>query len=99
MNGQKLFWTYIVANGKNGTIYAGHTDNLAQRIWQHREKTFPGFASRYNCHMLVWCESYDTRNEAFHRERSIKEWRRAWKVQLIETRNPDWKDLYDTLNQ
>jgi putative endonuclease len=98
MNGQKPFWAYIVANRKNGAIYAGHTDNLPVRIWQHRNKTFKGFASRYGCNQLVWCEAFDTREEAFLRERQIKDWRRSWKVQLIERTNPDWLDLADTIN-
>jgi putative endonuclease len=92
------FWTYIVASGKNGTIYVGHTDNLIERVWQHQTKAFKGFSARYGCTQLVWCEAFNTRDEAFARERQIKEWRRAWKIQLIEKTNPDWNDLSTTMN-
>jgi putative endonuclease len=102
MGGERMsrngFWVYIVASRKNGTIYVGHTDDLALRIWQHKTKAIPGFTAKYSCDRLVWCERLDTRDQAFHREREIKEWRRAWKIQLIETRNPDWNDLSDTMN-
>ena len=95
---RKGFWVYIVASRKNGTIYVGHTDDLALRIWQHKTKAIPGFTAKYGCNLLVWCERFEARDEAFLRERQIKEWRRAWKIQLIETRNPDWNDLSDTMN-
>jgi len=94
----KRFWVYIVASRKNGAIYAGHTDDLAVRIWQHKTGELPGFTDKYGCHILVWCEPLDTRDQAFRRERQIKDWRRSWKVQLIEARNPEWNDLYDTMN-
>jgi putative endonuclease len=95
---RKGFWVYIVASRKNGTIYTGHTDDLAERIWQHQTKAIPGFTAKYGCDQLVWCERFDTREQAFLRERQIKEWRRAWKTQLIEERNPDWNDLSETMN-
>ena len=98
MAGEKSFWVYIVASGRNGTIYTGHTDDLAHRAWQHRTKAIPGFTSRYNAAHLVWREAHDTREGAFLRERQIKKWNRAWKLKLIEEHNPDWRDLYDTLN-
>ena len=96
--GQKGFWVYIVASGKNGTLYVGHTDDLANRIWQHKTKAIPGFTAKYGCDQLVWCERFETREQAFIRERHIKEWRRSRKIQLIETRNADWNDLSDTMN-
>ena len=95
---QKRFWTYIVASGKNGTVYAGHTDDIAKRIWQHKTKAFRGFSAKYDCCILVWCEPFETRDQAFRRERQIKNWRRAWKVQLIEASNPNWDDLSDSMN-
>ena len=94
----KMFWTYIVASRKNGTIYTGHTDDLIKRIWQHQTKEFDGFTAKYGCDKLVWCEAFRTRQEAFSRERQIKEWRRAWKIQLIERTNPEWNDLSLTIN-
>lgn len=98
MNGQKSFWVYIVASARNGTIYTGHTDNLAERIWRHRAQETPGFTTKHNCARLVWREAHDTRESAFLRERQIKKWNRAWKIRLIEEQNPNWDDLYDTLN-
>ena len=89
------FYTYIVASRRNGTIYVGSTDGLIKRVWEHREKVRPGFSSRYGCTLLVWYEVFDTREGAFRRERRIKEWRRSWKLMLIEARNPGWRDLFD----
>ncbi|HEX4183867.1 MAG TPA: GIY-YIG nuclease family protein [Caulobacteraceae bacterium] len=93
------FYVYIVANRRNGTIYAGMTDNLARRIWEHRSKAIPGFTARYGCDRLVWYEVCETREGAFRRERQVKEWRRSWKLVLIEENNPTWTDIYETLNQ
>jgi putative endonuclease len=98
MIGDRPFWVYIVASQKNGTLYTGHTDDIAERIWQHRIKAILGFAAKYGCSRLVWCEPHPTRESAFTRERCIKEWRRAWKLQLIEAENPNWTDLYETIN-
>jgi putative endonuclease len=94
-----MFYVYIVASGRNGTLYTGMTDDLAKRIWQHKTKEIPGFTAKYGCDKLVWFEAHDTREAAFKRERNIKEWRRAWKLRLIEAANPDWDDLYETLNR
>lgn len=93
------FYTYLVCSVRNGTLYCGHTDNLAERIWKHREKALPGFTAKYGVHRLVWYEVHETRDAAFNRERRIKKWNRAWKIQLIEERNPQWLDLYERLNQ
>jgi putative endonuclease len=93
------FYTYIVANHRNGAIYTGSTDDLAHRIWQHRSKEIPGFTATHGCGTLVWYEVHDTRESAFTRERRIKEWRRSWKLLMIEAANPTWADLYETLNQ
>jgi putative endonuclease len=95
---RKRFWTYIVASKKNGTIYTGHPDDIAERIWQHKTKAFQGFSAKYDTCILVWCEPFETREQAFRRERQIKDWRRARKLQLIEARNPNWDDLSDTMN-
>ena len=91
------FYTYLVCSQRNGTLYAGHTDDLVKRCWQHRHHQFPGFAARYGCKRLVWFEVHDTRDAAFTRERQIKEWKRLWKLDLIEADNPQWRDLYDDL--
>ncbi len=92
------FFVYIVASDRNGTIYTGMTDDLARRIWEHRFKVNPGFTAKYGCDKLVWYETHDSRESAFVRERQIKEWRRSWKLMLIEAENPTWNDLYETLN-
>ncbi|HEY5409871.1 MAG TPA: GIY-YIG nuclease family protein [Caulobacteraceae bacterium] len=93
------FYTYILASQPNGTLYTGHTDALAKRVWQHKEKVFPGFTDKYGVSILVWYEVHETRSGAFHRERQIKKWNRAWKIRLIRQMNPDWLDLYESLNQ
>lgn len=92
------FYTYILASGPQGTLYTGSTDDLAQRVFAHRERVFRGFTAKYGVNKLVWFETHDTRHAAFRRERQIKEWKRAWKVRLIETENSHWRDLGDDLN-
>lgn len=93
------FYVYIVANRRNGTIYTGMTDDLGRRVWEHKSRAIRGFTARYGCDRLVWYEVFETREAAFQRERRIKEWRRSWKLMLIEENNPIWADLYETLNQ
>ena len=88
---------YILANRRHGTLYTGVTSNLGQSIFQHREGVTPGFASRYACNRLVFYESYERMDEAIAREKQIKGGSRAKKIALIETINPDWRDLYDSL--
>ena len=94
-DGPTGFWVYIMANRRNGAIYTGHTDSLGRRVEQHRNGTFDGFTSRYGCKILVWAEWYETRAAAFRRERRIREWRRSWKLLLIEERNPTWRDMLE----
>ena len=90
------FFTYIVASQRNGTLYTGSTDNLIKRINQHRAGHFDGFTAKYGVAILVWYEVHETRHAAFVRERQIKEWKRVWKLELIEKSNPGWIDLMDT---
>ena len=85
---------YIVANRKNGTLYTGVTSDLVKRIGQHREGHIPGFTQKWGCKILVWYEVHDLVSEAIRREKSIKSYRRANKINLITARNPDWKDLW-----
>ena len=87
------FYTYILASKRNGTLYTGSTDNLINRVWQHKQKLRPWFTADYNVDQLVWYEAHQTRSGAFRRERQIKKWNRAWKLRMIEERNPDWLDL------
>lgn len=90
-------WVYILASRYRGTIYIGVTAHLAQRITQHRDSQNAGFAARYGATRLVHAEEYPTIDEAIAREKALKKWRRAWKIELIEVGNPDWDDLYDQL--
>jgi len=92
------FYTYRVASGRNGTLYAGHTDDLARRIEEHRERLYDGSTATHGCTILIWYEVFESRDEAFKRERRIKEWRRSWKLMLIETENPTWRNLSIGLN-
>ena len=85
---------YILASRRNGTLYTGVTSDLVQRIWQHKNDLVEGFTKKYGVHTLVWYELYDTMQPAIEREKAIKEWRRAWKLSLIESNNPEWRDLY-----
>ncbi|HZZ35474.1 MAG TPA: GIY-YIG nuclease family protein [Caulobacteraceae bacterium] len=94
-----MFFVYIMASRRNGTIYTGSTDDLATRVEQHKAKRLGGFTARYDVDKLVWFETHPTRDQAFRRERQIKDWKRIWKLQLIESRNPNWLDLADDLER
>jgi len=88
---------YIVANKRNGTIYTGVTSDLVKRISQHRESAIPGFTARYGCKLLVWYEQFEDMPNAIAREKQIKAGSRTKKLELIETTNPDWQDLFPTI--
>ena len=88
---------YLMASRKYGTLYVGVTSNLPERAWQHREGLIAGFTKKYGVKLLVYCEFHDTMEAAIVREKQIKEWRRAWKIELIESMNPEWRNLYDDL--
>lgn len=88
---------YILANKMRGTLYVGVTSDLVKRVWEHKHNIVPGFTRKYCVHDLVWFEQHETMASAITREKAIKEWRRAWKLELIETSNPDWQDLYQHL--
>jgi putative endonuclease len=92
-----MFYVYLLASRKQGTLYLGVTKDLVRRTHQHREKLLPGFSSRYDIRRLVWFETYDDPVTAIEREKEIKKWRRAWKIGLIEKDNPDWRDLYSEI--
>ena len=91
----KAFYVYILASGRNGTLYIGVTSQLVQRVWQHKQGLAEGFTKQYGLKTLVWYEQHDTAESAITREKQIKKWERKWKVGLIETENPYWNDLYD----
>src|ERR1700759_758804 len=88
---------YIVANKRNGTLYAGVTSNLPKRAFEHREGIIEGFSARYGCKMLIWYELHETMADAITREKQIKAGNRAKKLARIEGLNPDWNDLCETL--
>jgi putative endonuclease len=88
---------YIMANKRNGTLYTGVTSNPPKRAFEHREGVVKGFSKKYNCKMLVWYELHESMYDAISREKQIKAGSRAKKLALIESLDPDWKDLYDTL--
>jgi putative endonuclease len=92
------FYVYILAGGRNGTLYTGMTDDLVRRVWQHQTGAVPGFTSEYWVKTLVWYEQHATRESALARERQIKKWNRTWKLKLIEEMNPAWRDLWDDIS-
>jgi putative endonuclease len=85
---------YILASGINGTLYIGVTSNLVQRVYQHRMGLVDGFSKKYNVKMLVWYEQGDSMEAVIRREKALKKWSRQWKLDLIETQNPEWRDLW-----
>jgi putative endonuclease len=93
-----MFFVYLLASRPQGTLYVGVTSNLVRCVWQHKCKAVPGFTARYRVDRLVWFESHPVWETAMQREKQIKEWRRAWKIQLIESDNPHRIDLYHSLS-
>ena len=93
----KKYWVYIICSQKRGTLYIGVTNDIANRIYQHKQRMADGFSKRYSIHKLVYAEEFNNVNEAIHREKILKKWNRAWKIDLIEKQNPEWIDFYDTL--
>ncbi len=85
---------YILASRRNGTLYTGVTSDLPGRIWQHKNDQADGFTKRFHVHTLVWYEVHESMESAILREKAIKEWKRQWKIELIEAMNPYWRDLY-----
>jgi putative endonuclease len=93
-----LFFVYILASKPHGTLYVGSTPDLIRRIWEHKTKAVSGFTAKYDVDRLVWFEAHESIAAAAARERQIKEWKRAWKIELIERDNPQWIDLYPSLS-
>ncbi len=91
------FFVYIMTSRKHGTLYTGHTDDLARRVHEHREGMIAGFTKTHGLKRLVYYEQAETREAAREREVQLKKWRRPWKIALIEENNPNWLDLYDDL--
>ena len=93
----KTFCVYILASKRNGTLYVGVTSDLPGRVWQHKNKAVPGFTAKYGVDKLVYYELHESAEEAIRRERQIKKWNRKWKLELVESVNPLWQDLYSEL--
>ena len=91
------YWTYILASGPGGTLYVGVTNDLVRRIYEHREGLVRGFTKKYDVKRLVYYEPYDDVRDAIQREKNIKHWPREWKIDLIVSMNPEWRDLYADL--
>jgi len=92
------YYVYILASKKNGTLYVGVTNKLARRAWEHREGKGSDFTTRYGIKRLVYMEEHSKIAIAIQREKTVKEWQRQWKVDLIQKDNPDWDDLYERLS-
>jgi putative endonuclease len=94
---EKLPCVYILASQRNGTLYVGVTSDLLRRVWEHRSDAVPGFTRHYGVKNLVYAEFHPTMESAIVREKRLKKWRRAWKIDLVERDNPKWRDLYEEL--
>ena len=86
-----------MASQRNGTLYIGVTSNLIKRIWEHKTDVVKGFTKKYGVHILVWYELHNDIVSAIQREKALKKWRRKWKLELINSFNPGWKDLYEAI--
>jgi putative endonuclease len=95
----KESYVYILASKYNGTLYIGLTSDLVRRVWEHKNKCVSGFTSKYNVSLLVYYEIFGDIQLAAARERRLKEWQRKWKIDLIQTMNPEWRDLYHEIVQ
>jgi putative endonuclease len=93
------YFVYILTNKPRGTLYVGVTNDLVRRVFEHREGVVPGFTKRYGLKQLVHFEKYDDPTTAIRREKNIKHWSRIWKLQLVETSNPQWNDLYKEITR
>ena len=94
----KKYFVYILTNKSNRVIYIGVTNNLARRIWEHKQKLIEGFTRKYNCTKLVYFEDTESVYAAIEREKQLKNWHREWKINLITENNPDWEDLTEKYN-
>jgi putative endonuclease len=93
------YYVYLLASRKHGTLCLGVTNDLIRRVYQHKSKALAGFTAKYGVNRLVWFETHDDVIAAISREKEIKKWRRDWKIILIETGNPDWRDLWESITQ
>jgi putative endonuclease len=93
----KSYYIYILASKRNGTLYIGVTNELIKRLYQHKTQITEGFTKKYQVYSLVYFEEHSTPLDAIAREKQLKNWKRQWKIELIENSNPTWKDLYQDL--
>ena len=93
------YWVYVLTNKPRSTLYVGVTNNLVRRAYEHREGLVKGFTQRYGLKMLVYFERYDAPGLAIQREKNIKHWSRQWKLELVESSNPQWRDLYNDITR
>jgi len=91
------YYVYIMASRQNGTLYIGVTNNLARRVYEHKNDLVEGFTKKYGVHRLVYYEQYHDADLAIQRERQMKKWNRKWKINRIQEQNPNWEDLYATI--
>jgi putative endonuclease len=94
---EKTYYVYLLASRRNGTLYVGVTNNLSRRVWEHKEGNVEGFTKEYGVKLLVYYESYPAVRDAIQREKNMKKWPRRWKIDLIRSMNPEWRDLYEEL--
>jgi putative endonuclease len=94
-----LYYVYLLASRRHGTLYLGVTSDLLRRVWEHKNKVVQGFTATYCVSRLVWYEAHSDIAAAITREKQIKKWRRDWKIALIEADNPEWRDLYESVPQ
>ena len=92
---EKTYYVYLLASRRNGTLYVGVTNNLPRRVWEHKEGVIEGFTKQYGVKHLVYYETYPDVRDAIQREKNMKKWPRRWKLDLIRSVNPDWRDLYE----
>jgi putative endonuclease len=92
-----MYYVYIMASKKKGTLYIGVTSNLIKRVYEHKNNLVEGFTKKYGIHNLVYYEQTEDANSAIQREKRMKAWKRQWKIELIESMNPNWKDLYNDI--
>ena len=93
------YWVYLLTNKPRSTLYVGVTNDLVRRVFEHREGLVKGFTARYGLKMLVYFERYHSPSAAIQREKNIKHWSRLWKLQLVESLNPQWRDLYNDITR
>ena len=94
---QKLYYVYMLASRRNGTLYTGVTNDIGRRVWEHKSDLVESLTKKYGVHILVWYETHEDINTAITREKQIKGWNRAWKLRLIEKEDSGWNDLYEKL--